>query len=291
MSIKLKIAMGFVLILIMVFVQSWLFISLNQRKDLLSQEILVLSQLNTTLKDKVIEAKSVQSDALQIIVNKKPFLHEKQQQPLYTCVSYAKSLREWHAAFISSRDFLILDEPRKQAIYDIGTYISNFKESLDKLREIPADNVSARMDEYSKGVFTTFNKFFNSVKDFIGLNSLFFSSQNQSMLAYSERILYWQIFIIALAISLIIFIIFYVQHLLNPLNWLMSGVKHIASGDWTYSVKKRNNDELGKLADQFNLMTSEIQNHREHLEDLVEKRTAQLVEAKNELESIFYNSI
>ena len=68
MSVKVKIVIGFIIILLMVLLQSILIIDMNDKKDMLSKQILSLFQLNTTMKDKVIDVRSLQADALNKIV-------------------------------------------------------------------------------------------------------------------------------------------------------------------------------------------------------------------------------
>lgn len=286
MSVKVKIVIGFIIILLMVLLQSILIIDMNDKKDMLSKQILSLFQLNTTMKDKVIDVRSLQADALNKIVDKAVILGDKEQQPITSCVIYMKSLEEWYGAFVLSAEYKQLDAPRKAIIEDVKGHLEDLRASLNSIRATDPKDQTKRMELYNASMVPVVNRFFNSAKDFIGLNSLFFSNTNQNMLQYSERIKLNQFLLIGFALLLIIFVIFYSQRLLQPLNWLMDGVNHITRGDLNFTVRKRHNDELGRLADQFNTMSGEIRNHREHLEELVAHRTEQLLEAKEELEKI-----
>jgi len=59
----------------------------------------------------------------------------------------------------------------------------------------------------------------------------------------------------------------------------------INTGNLNTSVDINSNDEIGKTADSFNIMVNALKESKENLEDLVEKRTKKLEEAKKEAES------
>ncbi len=59
----------------------------------------------------------------------------------------------------------------------------------------------------------------------------------------------------------------------------------INTGNLNTRVDINSNDEIGKTADSFNIMVNALKESRENLEDLVEKRTKKLEEAKKEAES------
>ena len=59
----------------------------------------------------------------------------------------------------------------------------------------------------------------------------------------------------------------------------------VNTGNLCTSVDINSNDEIGKTADSFNVMVNDLKESRDNLEDLVEKRTKKLEEAKKEAES------
>jgi len=68
---------------------------------------------------------------------------------------------------------------------------------------------------------------------------------------------------------------------------LTNGVKKVTSGDLDFEVRVRSSDELGELARSFNIMTHELKEARDEidnwtmtLEHLVDERTAQLRQAQ-----------
>ncbi len=69
----------------------------------------------------------------------------------------------------------------------------------------------------------------------------------------------------------------------KPVKQLISGTKHVASGDLSYSIPESSGDEIGKLASSFNRMTHELKNANAQLtewaktlESRIEQKTAEL---------------
>ena len=73
--------------------------------------------------------------------------------------------------------------------------------------------------------------------------------------------------------------------LVRPLLSLKQGVSRVAVWDLDTPLEVKNNDEFGDIACEFNLMISELKRYRDHLEEMVQERTEQLVIAKNQAEA------
>jgi signal transduction histidine kinase len=71
--------------------------------------------------------------------------------------------------------------------------------------------------------------------------------------------------------------------LLKPIRELVVGTGHVMKGNLAYRVPIVEKDEIGDLAQSFNVMAQEIQEHREHLEKIMQAKTAELRRAQDSL--------
>lgn len=286
MSVKLKMIAGFTIILILVMVQSYLIVSMNEKRDLMSQQALTMFRLNLVMKDREVELKTLENDIFSIIRRQQsvPEAGHGDVRNTFSGVYIIYSLKQWHNAFTDSPSYASLNDALKQIIQDMKPPLDQIDEAISRIRALPPSAVAQRTGIFEAGIQEPARDLQKIIDDFVAQNSLFFAVQNQSLTAYSSDMKRNQIITIGAALLLILFVFFYAQYLLKPLNWLMDGVARIRNGDLTGNVRTRSSDELGKLAEQFNAMTDEIKTHREHLEYLVEKRTRQLLETQKSLE-------
>jgi len=71
--------------------------------------------------------------------------------------------------------------------------------------------------------------------------------------------------------------------LLRPIRELVAGTGHVMTGNLGYRVPIVEKDEIGELAQSFNVMAQEIQEHREHLEKMMQAKTVELKRAQDSL--------
>ena len=76
------------------------------------------------------------------------------------------------------------------------------------------------------------------------------------------------------------------QIALRPLKGMMAGVHHLTEGDLSFQIPVQSQDELGKLAVSFNTMAEELNHYHGNIQELVEKRTAELKEAMSEVKTL-----
>lgn len=111
------------------------------------------------------------------------------------------------------------------------------------------------------------------------------------VMAYERQFLWVVLFAFAATVPLTLLLgWFFGRRLAAPISALTVGVTRIETENLDYRVEVRTGDEIGELATAFNSMTyrlkqsrDELREYQEHLEELVEERTAELVKANKQL--------
>ncbi|MBL7184089.1 MAG: GAF domain-containing protein [Anaerolineae bacterium] len=67
-----------------------------------------------------------------------------------------------------------------------------------------------------------------------------------------------------------------VERITNPISELISAAQEVAGGDFGHTITARTGDEIEELAEQFNLMSAQLQESYAHLEQRVAERTKEL---------------
>jgi len=83
-------------------------------------------------------------------------------------------------------------------------------------------------------------------------------------------------------VSFVVIYLLFSHYITSPLGELMDGVQQIAKGDLEYQIDGSSRDELGQLASEFNTMTSELKLSQETLEEY-SRNLERLVQQRNEL--------
>ncbi|MCE5287178.1 MAG: EAL domain-containing protein [Pelosinus sp.] len=91
------------------------------------------------------------------------------------------------------------------------------------------------------------------------------------------------LFVILLSALLVIL---FSRKITRPLLEVVDATNRVKNGDLTIQLAVKSTNEIGALAANFNQMVSELHEHREHLEELVESRTVELGAANQELRVI-----
>jgi GAF domain-containing protein len=74
--------------------------------------------------------------------------------------------------------------------------------------------------------------------------------------------------------------------ILRPIDEMVTGTRAVAAGNLVARIPVRSSDELGMLADSFNVMTGEVREARELLEQRVDERTRELTTLLNVSQSV-----
>ncbi|MFC2060399.1 ATP-binding protein [Chloroflexota bacterium] len=68
----------------------------------------------------------------------------------------------------------------------------------------------------------------------------------------------WKVGLVAVAVALVIGLIL-TRQITRPIRALISGARHLTKGELSYRVKVKSRDEIGELADSFNIMASSLE--------------------------------
>lgn len=103
-------------------------------------------------------------------------------------------------------------------------------------------------------------------------------------------------FLMLFLVCAVLFALIATRQITGPIAKLQQGAEVIARGDYTKMLDVQTNDEIQKLAEQFDAMAAslrdrevEIQQHRSHLEEMVTRRTHELEEEKTKLQVLLDN--
>jgi len=107
--------------------------------------------------------------------------------------------------------------------------------------------------------------------------------------AMRNQILLISIFSLIFGLTIILLL---TNRIINAINGLLVGAQRIARGELSQPVRVKSQDEIGRLAQEFDTMRIHLQqsrtdltNYSKKLEDTVEKRTNQLIKAKEKAET------
>jgi two-component system NtrC family sensor kinase len=90
-----------------------------------------------------------------------------------------------------------------------------------------------------------------------------------------------------LAISLIIGL-FVQRGVYRPVKELVAGTTRVASGDFDHTISARSDDEIGQLAESFNIMTQRLKKADGEIKDLIKNLEKKVAKRTDELEAVQY---
>lgn len=143
-------------------------------------------------------------------------------------------------------------------------------------------NISTESSEVSESGLIRNKISINYNDNEIGLITMIFSADS---INHELKIYIRQAIISLTIISYIQFILLYItiKNIVDPVKYLTKITKEISEGNLKKEIFIKNNDELGELATSFSKMqdsinkrTLELENHKLHLEEMVDIRTREL---------------
>ncbi len=94
-------------------------------------------------------------------------------------------------------------------------------------------------------------------------------------------------FVVIMSFILCLILYYFVT---KPLSYLVEGMKRLSAGDMDYRINVESSDEIGILAHSFNVMSDELKEYKEKmenwtksLEEEVQKKTAEIYKAQEQL--------
>ncbi|RUM23392.1 HAMP domain-containing protein [Rhizobium vallis] len=103
----------------------------------------------------------------------------------------------------------------------------------------------------------------------------------------TNRIVIYQILAILLSLLVVTIAVFAAsKRITSGISALADGAKRIQAKDYSVRVAITSKDEVGEAGEAFNRMAEQISYHTENLEQLVEERTAQIEDAKEEISTL-----
>ena len=191
------------------------------------------------------------------------------------------------ATFTNQIRNLDFDSPEEQML------IRNIRENSQRLKEIFEDIILVGLKlQHSNQKPVFFNISWSRlaiqnqsiISDTLRLSRLLLKKTNRLTLT---RTLFLYLFFILLSLFLLVNYILNYKYIINSLDLFRSGVKIIGLGNLEFKIKQTRNDEIGEVINAFNQMVTELKhanneliNNRDKLEELVEERTAILVESE-----------
>ncbi|MGM0379301.1 MAG: ATP-binding protein [Bacillota bacterium] len=159
-----------------------------------------------------------------------------------------------------------ITEPGEEKILDnINKLYTNYLDKFYKLQEIQSnkDYQSAR-DYYYNEILPLFEKAKEKTRELLELNQNGMVNRKNNASLIANRAIYSTITISILTILFgLIIAIYLVNQIITPIYSLIEKVKKIASGNYEQKIEVKGNDEISKLAKEFNIMTTKLKSYKQ----------------------------
>ena len=113
------------------------------------------------------------------------------------------------------------------------------------------------------------------------VSSAYIDELKASSKKLSDRIIF--LGLLVLIVSIFVSILFF-QKLLKPLKMLSDALNKVIKGDYTIRSQIKTSDEIGQLANNFNIMVQTIEDNIHNLDEKVREKTKELQKAKQKAE-------
>lgn len=156
---------------------------------------------------------------------------------------------------------VIIDENQMQTSY--GTKFANMELNQEMLDTVSSNGIYHGIRDYKQN-FYIFNHYANDVKNTIGVPfniegkqyALFIRMDNAALFTEMHYLIVG--FIIICAIIIFVAMILLARQLVQPLKQLQYATEQIAQENYNIDIKINRNDEVGRLAKQFQKMAQQL---------------------------------
>lgn len=161
--------------------------------------------------------------------------------------------------------FLIASDGEK---YSFGEQFENFKISHEIVQSIMNGEIYHGM-KYAPSSFLLLGHFSNSLENSVGVPvitkqneyALFLRPDNKSI--FSDIHVVLMSFVVAIAITSLLGVAIMTRKLIRPISSLTEATKAVKNENFNYRLNISRNDEIGQLAENFNLMQQQLAHNDE----------------------------
>lgn len=202
---------------------------------------------------------------------------------------------------------IYMDDKRVPWVYASVTNPEGSLESMDPLTDeidLWADSLKEDIVQLKKFKSSSLDKTGNDIIEFVApviyegtlLGHIRYSFSTSSMITSLEEtrkdaatarnyMIFTLVFIMAVALSIAYFLVMSLAtKITKPIGSLVQSAKLIAQGDYSIEVIPESNDEIGKLAVDFDDMRKTIKKYTEHLQDLIDEKMQQVKDILNNID-------
>lgn len=266
LSLKVKFAAIFIFFALLIGMASYLGIS---NMNAINAEMHKVTHTDLPAVDLLLQ---IDRDMHQAVIAQNMLLYTKADDPGYPALmeSYNENIKQSEERWNKYKQ--LISSPEEQA------HVSDFERELSRWKDASASLLSSGLaDGLSavNGQFETTREHINKLTEIVEANV---EKQNEENLAlYSKaRTIVSVGFLLSLVLTVLAWL-YFSSIIVKPLIYLKAKAFEVVQGNTSISVKIKNRDELGQLADSFNQMIGNID---KLLKDSKKKEEAALLEAK-----------
>ena len=186
------------------------------------------------------------------------------------------------------QDFDIVEDRflgEKYMYQDARQAFTEWKPIREKVIQLMYENKRQQAADITKGIgarhVEKLNQAMLALENFAQNKAKTF--QRKAIDTHHQAIIFTYSFIFLGLLTSSIFIYFFSKSISTPLSELMGAVQEISSGKFEKRIAITSGDEIGQLANAFNIMTAKLQASYQNLESRINQRTEELEQTNKNL--------